>query len=669
MKVPATLLLVVCLAANSLEAANTPSKFSKEHQATAELLQGRKWDEAATAYREILAKGPRDSLAPNAQYGLFLALDRARKSEAARSALQSLEQLVKDMKSEGKLSGQHPIEAWMFRVRSEAGRLHEEAGDFADAAKEHQKAAAEMGTRPQMADWRARAYVNAARCLQQAKQTDAAIELLRKHLPELNRAEFAGMRALQTAALAKLHADDGDDETAEKLVASLKADPQIDESQLAVAKELVAGRALDRTPTRERGNDNQGTSFLAHASSFKMRTRRGPDYLAIESIGRFEIRIALQEVGRNLFGDNRYGWINAWYNLEDDPFKTRNLCGLSYFPLIKPHHLTWLEKRDGEWKRINSQRYKEYNKTLDVFLGMQKGPSPHQQGNVKFEVLEDTPTRVRTKTIHDRWPFESMEYTFYPTGQIFVSAYFNVHHEKPDLRIGGVSFYTVKNAQINWRDSTDSTSRMPGEGGSQFNTTYVLSHSNIVPSFHMSMPDDILTCSSAPHDSRTFINNEIPLMWRRTPLRFAADRELKEKRFALQMRVYPRDIDSFEAGLPYVRDYQKPAKVSVQGGTLVTDSVGDLNGDGYDESHGCFVIKADQGEVKATLDATQRSCFQPVLKIVGWTGGKPQTVSIDGRPAGERVNVSVVEDSLLVQLLSTLTNETTVVEVKLETRP
>ena len=178
---------------------------------------------------------------------MFIAVDGAGKKDAALSELQSLEQLVKDMKSEGKLSGQHPIEAWMFRVRSEAGRLHEEAGAFADAAKEHQMAAAQMGTKPQMADWRARAYIDAARCLHQA------------------------------------------------------------------------------------------------------------------------------------------------------------------------------------------------------------------------------------------------------------------------------SFYTVKNAQINWRDSTDSTSRMPGEGGSQFNTTYVLSHSNRVPSFHLSMPDDILTCSSAPHDPRTFINNEIPLMWRRWP--------------------------------------------------------------------------------------------------------------------------------------------------------
>lgn len=208
---------------------------------------------------------------------------------------------------------------------------------------------------------------------------------------------------------------------------------------------------------------------------YRLRTRRGPDYLAIESVGRYEIRIALKDIGRNLFGDNRYGWIHGWYNLTDDPFKTQNLCGLSYFPLFKPHHVTWTEKRDSEWKRIGSPQIKAYGKTVDLALGMQKGPSPRQKGGVTFEVVEDTPARVRTRTRHDRFPFETIEYTFLPTGQIFVSVTFDLEHEAPALRIGGFGFYTVKNAQIGWRDAVDSTSRMAGEGGNQFPTKYLLS--------------------------------------------------------------------------------------------------------------------------------------------------------------------------------------------------
>ena len=642
---------IACLlqAALSAQGANTPSQFSTEHQAAAELLRSEKWDEAAHAYRQIIAKSGRDSLTPNAQYGLFLALDSAGQREAALAELQALEQLVRQLKDEGALSGQHPVEAWLYCIRSAAGRMYEQAKQFGEAAQAYQKAATAMGTRPQMADWRARAHINAAGSLHSNKQTKQAIELLQGHLPELKCPEFAGMRALVTAELAKLHLAQGDRDVAAALLDGLQADPQIDDNQAAAAEALAGERAPPRP-------DSMGRH---------LRTRRGPDYLAIESLGRFEIRIALEDVGRNLFGDNRYGWITAWYNLQDDPFKTRNLASLSYFPLLKPHHLTWLEKRDGRWQRIDPQRLKKYGKTLDVALGMQKGPGPRQHGNVIFEVLEDTPTRVRTRTTHDRWPFESFEYTFYPTGQIFVAARFDIEHDDPPLRIGSVSFYTVKNAQFNWRDATDSTSRMAGEGGSQFLTTYLLSHNNRVPSFHLSMPDDILTCASSPHDSRTFINNEIPLMWRRAPLRFVVDDALAEKSFALQMRVFPRNIDSFDAGLPYVEDYQQPARLSVEAGTSVPNDPGDLNGDGYNESQGCFVVQADGGRLKATLDATKRPCFQPALKVVGWKGDIPPAIRINGKAAEEQVNFSLAgrEDALVIQVLQTFSDEEVLVEI------
>ena len=647
------ILLAFCvhLVAVSVDAANTPSKFSREHLAAAKLLDAKQWDRAAETYRRIVEQGPRDSLAPNAQYGLFLAVAGSGDQKKARKELQALEQLVKEMKRENRLSGQHPIEAWLFRIRSESGRLYEESGEFAEAAREYEQAASEMGTRPQMADWRARASIATAKCLHDNRQTAKAIEILHRTLAELNRPEFAGMRALQTATIAKLYSDQGHSRKAEKLLGELKADPQIDDSQLAAARVLVTGEA----PPSEVSDLGQ-----------HMRTRRGPDYLAIESAGRYEIRIALQDVGRNLFGENRYGWITGWYNLEADPFKTRNLVSLSYFPLLKPHHLTWLEKRDGEWKRIDSRKHKAYSQTVDIAFGMQKGPSPRQQGNVKFEVLEDTPTRVRTRTSHDRWPFESMEYTFYPTGQIFVAAHFDLENEDPRLRIGSVSFYTVKNAQINWRDSTDETSRMPGEGGQQFNTTYVLSHNNRVPSFHLSMPDDILTCAPAPHDRRTFINNEIPLMWRRTPLRFDVDRSLEEKSFALQLRVFPRNIDSFAAGLPYVEDYRNPTKLTVSGGELVRNSIGDLNGDGYNESQGCFVVRADGKQLDLTMDATDRPCFQPAFCVENWSGSKTPQVTIDGKPAelGSSANISIVGTTALIQLLNKIDGGTVSLTVK-----
>ena len=632
-----TCLLAAMVVAPQAHAANTPSKFTSEHLAAASLLRERKWDEAVSAYRKIVTDGPNDSLAPNAQLGLARALLGSRKHDDAVAAFEALATLVTRLKSQGQLSGQQPEAAWEFTVQHGIGECYEEQKKYEEAAERYRQAAASF-QKPVFADWRARAFTHAARCLTRAGRPDAAGDLLRTSIAELGRARFSGARAFQIATLARLMADQGDPNAAKELLAALSDDPHLDSEQLRAAEALVAGKPASTTPTD------------------KLRTRRGQDYFAVESVGRFELRIALEPVGRNLFGDNRYGWIMAWYNLQDDPFKRQNLASLSYFPLIKPHHLSWLERRNGEWKRIDSKRFKQYSKTLDVKLGMQRGPNRDQKGNVKFEVLESSTARVRTRTSHDRWPFETLEYTFYPTGQLFVSAGFDLEHEDPPLRIGSVSFYTAKNPQFNWRDAVDETSRMSGEGGSQYPARFVLSHTNPVPSFQMSVADDILTCSAEPHTGKTFINNEISMMWRRAPLRFACEEVLQHKVFALQMRVFPRDIDSFAAAAPYVQDYQKPARVSVGTGSLLTDESGDLNRDGYNESEGCFVVKAEAGKARLSLKTAGRTVFQPTFKIVAWDRGEPATVNINGRAAGRHANVSVLKDreTLLVQLLTTV---------------
>jgi hypothetical protein len=275
---------------------------------------------------------------------------------------------------------------------------------------------------------------------------------------------------------------------------------------------------------------------------------------------------------------------------------------------------------------------------------------------------------VRTRTRHDRWPFECIEYTFYPTGQVFVAAAFDLEHEDPNVRIGSISFYTVKNARINQREAVDGDSRMSGEGGSSYRTRFVLAHSNTVPSFQDPMPDDILTCASVPGRRETFVNNEIPLSWRRAPLRLHCDQDAETAQFALQMRVYPRDMDSFVAGLPYVEDYQSPDTLSVAVGSTVTDDPGDLNGDGYNESEGCYVLRADGGKVRFALDATNRPRYQPALKVANWPGGKPASVTINGELArqGKNCNVASVDGKgvLVLQLLGIYNGKKIEVELR-----
>ncbi len=418
-------IVVVCLLSlgSTGHAANTPSRFKTEHQAAAKLLADGQWSEAADAYRRIMEKGLDDSLAPNAQLGLARALLGAGEYENALTAYQTLEQIVRQQKEKDTLSGQQPENAWHYTIGRGMGRVYETQREFDKATKAYRQAAVALGDKATLADWRARAYADAARCLELAGRGAEAAELMKNHLAELDPPEMSGMRALQKATLVRLLKGHGQTDEADKLLAEIKSDPQLDDQQHAAAETLVKQRR-----SRIRENSDLPTPDLPKSYDFgyTIRTRKGPDYLAIESVGRYELRIALQEVGGGLLGENRYGWITGWYNLADDPFKTRNLSGLMYFPLIKPHHIGYMEKKDGQWKRIEYRRLRELNKTLDVALGLQKGPSRNQQGSVTFEVLEESPVRVRTRTRHDRWPFECIEYTSYPTGQVFVAAAFDL---------------------------------------------------------------------------------------------------------------------------------------------------------------------------------------------------------------------------------------------------
>ncbi len=634
--------LAIC-AANPGFAADTPSAFKSQHESAARALKSGDWDAAARIYREILDSGRDDSLAPNAQLGLARALEGAGRRDDAIGGFEALIALVDDLGAKGKLSGQQPRQAWHFAAnRGIAGVLTKQQ-KFAEAAEFFQKAATVLDGKRHAIVWQARAKTDAAICLHQAGKTAEAVALLRATADSLRAPELAGVGTFVRANLASLHRQAGDSDRAKAVLAEVDGDSRLDERQRAAAAAVAEGRTFKPAPP-----------------TGKLRTRKAPGYFAVESEGRFEIRIALQPVGTHFFGDNRYGWITAWFNLEDDPFKMTNLAGLGYFPLIKPHHVGYVERVDGSWKRVNSNRKKELSKVLDVNLGLQKGATRAQRGEVTFEVLEDTAARVRTRTRHDAWPFEVHDYTFYPTGQIFVAGHFDLQTDDPlTVRLAGVSYYTVKNTQINWAETVKGASRMSGEGGHPYSTPFLLSRSNDIPSFQTAMPDDILTCTPIQRNTITFINNEFPFSWRRAPIKFSADFDAETADFDLQMRVFPRDLDSFEAAAAYVADYQSPAKLAVSGGTVVTDDPGDRNGDGYNEAEGCYVLKADRGDgLSVTLESGGLKRFQPAFKVVGWQGPVPSAVAVDGE-ATENWNAAKIAGSTLVmQLLDVIESPT-----------
>jgi hypothetical protein len=401
-----------------------------------------------------------------------------------------------------------------------------------------------------------------------------------------------------------------------------------------------------------------------------MKTRTAPEHIEVISEGRYAVHISLQPPGATARGENRYGWIMDWYNIEDDPMKLINLGPYSGFPLIKPHHLNREEKLDGEWKHLTRDRWKELRTQVELGPGMQQGPMRYQHGSVEFEVFEDTPARVRTRTSHDQWPSEVFEYTFYPAGQIFVGASFVTERSDPDVRLASFGLYNGKSGRINWRAIIGGgKGHMHGEGAYETQTPFILEHSNEGwPSYRDTVADDLLYCPAAPGDYRSYANNEIPLSWRRSPLRVGVDSSADKQHYALQIRIYPRNINSWEAGVPYLEDYQNPGRLGVTIGELVTDDAGDLNTDGYNESEGCYVLKADGGKVKFTLDATERPRYQPAFKVTGWAGGKPKSVTVNGEAAkeGKTYNAASLErkGALVLQLLEAYDGKEFEVEVR-----
>jgi hypothetical protein len=99
--------------------------------------------------------------------------------------------------------------------------------------------------------------------------------------------------------------------------------------------------------------------------------------------------------------------------------------------------------------------------------------------------------------------------------------------------------------------------------------------------------------------------------------------------------------------LPYAMQYRKPAAVEARGAEIVTNDPGDLNGDGFNESEGCLVLRG-KGPVELTYRKGQPAGFAPAFKIMGWQGAAPTSVKADGKEVP--VIAHVVGGNLILQV-------------------
>jgi hypothetical protein len=108
----------------------------------------------------------------------------------------------------------------------------------------------------------------------------------------------------------------------------------------------------------------------------------------------------------------------------------------------------------------------------------------------------------------------------------------------------------------------------------------------------------------------------------------------------------------------YARQYRAPGQID--GAALVKDDPGDFNKDGYNESEGCHVLQGP-GPCAFSYERGAGAGHAATFKIVSWKGPAPSRITMDGRETP--AVCAVVEGNLLVQLLRTLPNAKTKVEI------
>jgi hypothetical protein len=360
-------------------------------------------------------------------------------------------------------------------------------------------------------------------------------------------------------------------------------------------------------------------------------TYDGPNAFVIRSEGRWEMRVDLAEGNRS--GIDRYGPIGQWYDLADDPLRERNLTSTSFFPLLKPHHVNYNELRDGKWQGVDYNRYCQLKDKIDV------GQTKQQN---TFEVLEAGPARVRCGYTHKSWPNETLIYTFYPDGRLYVGSHWSLVHPDKDVKILGMGFYLAVHGTTNWRTTIGKLTAMLGEPSIQGQAPFTMMHTNgSCP--HYTDPTTTAVAigpRNAADMTGSYGNNCMPLAWFRSPVqvRFKPD-ENPEKDLAFLIHFWPNGRSGFEAEKPYMDDFQNPAALDVSKGERVLDDAGDYDHDGFNEAEGCYVVRAAQGAAELSIDGTKTVRHSPVFKCLS-VKGTAVGVTLDGKPLIEGTTVA-----------------------------
>jgi hypothetical protein len=320
----------------------------------------------------------------------------------------------------------------------------------------------------------------------------------------------------------------------------------------------------------------------------------------------------------------------------------------------------------------------------------------------KVEIIERSGVRVRIRieTFFTHWgklidkdmPL-TVEYTFYPAGQMYMQVrvqrtageYKFGHEYGPHIAVSasrtdpllnsGFIYSAPKIGQLQ-----DSNRLSPLED-------FVLITSPKVPTaMFVTIPEhqQVLFTGTFRHDGRSVDWDRAGYGW--TPQVMAAG---FDHTWSCVLQLGSQNVPGLpqmrncEEALPFAMQYRVPPRITPS--VLVTDSPGDVNMDGFNESEGTIVLKGS-AKLNFELNRGPGASFCPIFQVLGWsapiaeekkkiTGAKkttgarktvkssskkgsratPSTISINGQDVP--VLAAIVDGNLIVQVQAQVTEQ------------
>ena len=250
----------------------------------------------------------------------------------------------------------------------------------------------------------------------------------------------------------------------------------------------------------------------------------------------------------------------------------------------------------------------------------------HVTSGISFTVLESSDVRIRLKT-GDRWVNTntysiSTEWTIYPTGQIF-------RWDSVDALSGDNTYALVVFRQIYGTSSTPYSPDADRRGGRHtssglhdFAVGFLSGmEGGVVSSDIFENPMDILGQSSSP--------NYAGLEFRNNATGWPTADDPYKTTFYMDIRKQGMNQDYIDSVCRGVQDIDYN-QTDFTTGNWVDTARGDMDGDGFDEAQGCYVMRASDNSINFKLEAAAVAdgCrFEPALRILNYFAStKPKYV-------------------------------------------